>query len=222
MSGNAAKEISDMLSSSIQKVEHIVDETKTKVERLINDGKTKVEKGTEIAKKCSEILEEVVKNVHDTSLMVNEISVATNEQSQGINEITKAMNQLDEANHQNASNSSKSAESAMTLSKQANDLLGVVENLGKLVNGKSYKVDVEKKSVSEDLEHSKVVSIQKKKEEIKIDFSKNNAVEDLLGLARHTMKVLKKLKNGIKKIKLKLKKMIRILILTRKLLEVNQ
>jgi len=137
MSGNAAKEISDMLSGSIARVESIVTNTKSQVERLISDGKTKVQSGTIVAKQCGEILEEVVRNVSEVNEMIGEISTAAQEQSVGVAEITKAINQLDEATHNNAATSQESSKAAAQLTHQSQKLLSIVEDLDSLIRGKS-------------------------------------------------------------------------------------
>jgi len=63
MSGNAAKEITDLLESSVLKVESIVKETKSKVEVLIADGKEKVDSGVSTARDCSEALNDLAKDL---------------------------------------------------------------------------------------------------------------------------------------------------------------
>jgi len=139
MSGNAAKEISEMLNSSMDKVNGIVSDTKTKVERLVSLGKAKVEAGTAVANKCGTALEEIVRTVSDVNLMVDEISKAAQEQAKGVNEITKAMHQLDETTQQNADMSSKTAEYAGDLSKNSATLSKIVTNLEKEILGTSSK-----------------------------------------------------------------------------------
>ncbi len=135
MSGNASKEIADMLTGSIQKVQAIVTETSSKVQRLIDEGKEKVETGTIVVKQCSEILDEVVKNVTDVNSAVTEIASASKEQSQGITEITRAMNQLDQATHENAATSQQTAHEASNLSRKADEMMKVVHGLQMIVNG---------------------------------------------------------------------------------------
>jgi len=135
MSGNAAKEISDMLSGSIARVEGIVNNTKSQVGRLIADGKSKVQSGTIVAKQCGEILEDVVRNVSEVNQMIGEISTAAQEQSVGVAEITKAINQLDEATHNNAATSHESSKSAEQMSMQAEKLMSIVAALDALIVG---------------------------------------------------------------------------------------
>jgi methyl-accepting chemotaxis protein len=135
MSGNAAKEISSMLDSSIQKVEGIVTQTKTSVERLVQDSRAKVEAGTRIAAKCGEVLGTILNTVQEVDGMVGEISSASQEQAQGVSEINKAMNQLDQVTQQNTGIAQSAASSAEQLNAQANQLRQMVRDLFMVVNG---------------------------------------------------------------------------------------
>jgi methyl-accepting chemotaxis protein len=136
MSGNAAKEISNLLEASIQKVNGIVVETRTQVERLISDGKRTVESGTDVARQCGEMLQEIVHNVSSVSTMAGEIASASSEQSRGVTEISKAMAQLDQTTQQNASASEECASAAEELSAQAEALKGAVSTLVQTIEGK--------------------------------------------------------------------------------------
>ena len=135
MSGNAAKEISSMLDSSIQKVETIVNDTKTKVERLVVESKSKVETGTQVAQKCGEVLNNILSTVQEVDGMVGEISSASQEQAQGVSEINKAMNQLDQVTQQNTAIAQSAATSAEQLSAQAEQLRQMVQDLFVVING---------------------------------------------------------------------------------------
>lgn len=135
MSGNAAKEISEMLSSSIHKVERIVKDSSSGIEQLISLGKQKVEHGTSIAQQCGEILDDVVINVSEVNVMVGEIMVAAQEQALGISEITKAMNQMDEGTHANADTSHQAASFAEELSGQSESLIDIISTLETFIYG---------------------------------------------------------------------------------------
>lgn len=135
MSGNAAKDISEMLEGSISKVQAIVDETKTKVESLVALGKTKVETGSSVAQQCSDILNDILQEVTKVSNLSQEISQASHEQSQGVGEINKAMRQLDTVTQQNSATSEEAASSAEEMSAQAEALKAVVEELVLVMNG---------------------------------------------------------------------------------------
>jgi methyl-accepting chemotaxis protein len=139
MSGNAAKEISEMLEGSIKKVEGIVYDTKQKVTALMQAGNHKVESGTRIAQDCGSVLNEIVENVNSVTQMAHEISTACHEQALGVQEITKAMSQLDQVTQTNAATSEEVASSAEELSAQSESLLSAVHVLVKVINGDNGK-----------------------------------------------------------------------------------
>jgi methyl-accepting chemotaxis protein len=124
MSGNAAREISDMLEQSLERVE-----------RMISTSKQKVEVGIQVGKRCGDVLDELVGSVGEVNTMAGEIANACQEQSRGINEITRAMSQLDQVTQQNASASQQSASAAEELSQQAETLRASVMELLHLING---------------------------------------------------------------------------------------
>ncbi|MBL7686622.1 MAG: methyl-accepting chemotaxis protein [Bdellovibrionaceae bacterium] len=141
MSGNAAKDISDMLSGSIVNVENIVEDTKRKVAVLIDQGKLKVESGTVVAQRCATLLGEIVDNVSRVSSLASEISQASREQSLGVGEINSAVVQLDTVTQQNASTSEETAESARLLSSQAASLKTAVDQLLATIHGEGKTLD---------------------------------------------------------------------------------
>ncbi|MBX3040342.1 MAG: hypothetical protein KF789_06495, partial [Bdellovibrionaceae bacterium] len=124
MSGNAAKEISGLLSESIHKVESIV-----------HDSKGKVSSGEAWTQECGGILEEIVGNVSRVSTMASEISLASDEQSRGVQEISKAMTELDQVTQKNATTSEKCAVAAEQLSQQSQTLNKTVEQLVHVLSG---------------------------------------------------------------------------------------
>lgn len=140
MSGNAAKEISDMLDQSIQKVESTVNDSRSRVQKLMDENRHKVESGVDIARQCSESLDGIVNNVDRLSDLAREISHATQEQSQGLREIGKAMSQLDSSNQVNAAASEESATAANELTEQTNSLRQSVDHLIQAIAGESHPV----------------------------------------------------------------------------------
>ncbi len=135
MSGNAAKEITELLDGSISRVEKIVEDTKSKVESLAQKGKEKVELGVVVAKQCSDLLNEIVQNVSRVSGLSQEISQANKEQAQGVSEINKAMSQLDTVTQQNAATSEETASAAEELSAQSESLKASVVELAAVISG---------------------------------------------------------------------------------------
>ncbi len=137
MSGNAAQEISDMLSASTAKVESIVNKTKEEVGVLMVEGKSKVEHGINVAQKCNGVLDQIVGHVSQVDAMVGDITIASEEQSKGISEISRAMGQLDQATQINADSSRQMAFSSEELSGQAKKLNLLVLDLKNTVEGKA-------------------------------------------------------------------------------------
>lgn len=135
MSGNAAKEITEMLQASIQKVESIVVQTKAGVEGLVETGKEKVNAGVEVANQCADVLNEIVEDVEKVTQMATEISNASGEQSTGIAEINKAMSQLDAVTQQNSTATHQTSQAAESLSSQAASLTQAIGELDFLVHG---------------------------------------------------------------------------------------
>ena len=140
MSGNAAKEIADMLGGSIQKVEGIVQETKSRVEKLIGAASHSVEAGKERAKRCDQALEDIVHKVSELNVMVGEISTASHEQAQGISGINKAMGQLDQVTHENAASSQKTSSISSNVAHQAEQLTHAMNELQSLVKGRRQNI----------------------------------------------------------------------------------
>lgn len=137
MSGNAAKEISEMLTSSIKTVETIVTENKNKVETLAHDGRSKVEKGIEIANKCGSALEDIVLQASSINTLINEITTAVKEQSAGIAEVSSAMGVLDQGSSQNSATSKENLQSSKELLDQVNKLESVLDSLSSMMTSKA-------------------------------------------------------------------------------------
>ncbi|MGM0424845.1 MAG: methyl-accepting chemotaxis protein [Thermodesulfobacteriota bacterium] len=92
-SGQAANEISELSSSSV-----------------------------EVAEKAGEMLEKMVPDIQKTAELVQEISAASKEQTSGAEQINKAIQQLDQVVQQNASSSEEMSSTAEELSSQAQQL----------------------------------------------------------------------------------------------------
>lgn len=137
MSGNSAKEITDLLETSIEKVQSTIESSKKRINSLMDLSKDRVEMGTFTAKKCSDVLDEIIMNVNNVDQMIAEISSASHEQSQSIREITKAMSEIDSASHQNSSSSQQASVAAGSLGNQIDDFRNLVVQLNTVIGGKA-------------------------------------------------------------------------------------
>ena len=142
MSGNAATEITGILDSSVLKVQEIITETKELVSQSIEDGKRKVTCGTDIARKCHELLNEILYSVQEVDEMVTQIAVSSVEQTQGVGEINQAMNKLDSATQQNTTIAQQEAGTSTQLEKGAQDLEGMVQELILMVKGGAHRSEL--------------------------------------------------------------------------------
>jgi methyl-accepting chemotaxis protein len=142
MSGNAAKQITDMLSDSIKKVNEIVDQTTRRVDQLVEVGKDKISMGQATAQRCREALSKISNNAQTMATMIGEITHASKEQAQGVQEINKAMSQLDQVTQQNAAVAQQSSQQAELLNSQAQSLSSAVSSLVSLVNGGNSHAEV--------------------------------------------------------------------------------
>lgn len=132
MSGNAAKQITEMLSESIKKVNTIVEQTTHRVDQLVEVSKDKISVGQSTAHKCKDALEKIAENARTVSSMVAEITHASKEQAQGIQEINKAISQLDQVTQQNSAVAQQSSALGENLSGEAQSLSKAVGNLVEL------------------------------------------------------------------------------------------
>jgi methyl-accepting chemotaxis protein len=137
MSGNSAKEITDLLDVSIKKVQDIVSNTQVKVEQLVKSGSQKVKVGEETARRCGELLDVIVGNVTDVGARVSEIASASQEQANGLREINKAIAELDSSAQLNQQASQSASTSAEQLESQVTNLRQMVTNLSSLVAKKT-------------------------------------------------------------------------------------
>jgi len=104
-SGNAAKEIGDLIKDSINKIEV----------------------GTDKANKSGEALKEIIKSVEQVNRVIQEISAASTEQKQGMSQINVAVTEMDSMTQQNASLVEETASASEEMSNQAVELLELVK-----------------------------------------------------------------------------------------------
>ncbi|MDI9857274.1 MULTISPECIES: methyl-accepting chemotaxis protein [Comamonas] len=105
-SAEAAKQIKDLIGSSVGKVDE----------------------GARLVSEAGATMHEIVDSVVRVDAVIGEISVAAGEQSQGIAEINTAVGQLDDMTQQNAALVEQSAAAAESLREQARLLAEVVGN----------------------------------------------------------------------------------------------
>ncbi len=103
-SGQAAKEIKDLIGESVERVE----------------------RGVTLADKAGTTMQEVVGSIRRVSDLVGEISSASAEQSAGVSQVGEAVLQMDQTTQQNAALVEQMSASATSLRQQAEDLVRAV------------------------------------------------------------------------------------------------
>lgn len=135
MSGNAAQEITNMLSESTTKVENIVRQTQEEMAGIISSTKKSVDNGIRVADNCQSALDEIVSNVNKVDLLVQEIKEASRESTKGIQEITSAMSQLDQTIQINSAAANEAEVASKRLADQATQLSHVSQTLKYTIEG---------------------------------------------------------------------------------------
>ena len=165
-SGDAAKQIEEMLNESVTKVEAIANNTSAKVKVLVEEGTKKVENGKAVARECDKALGEILECASTLDSMIDEIAIASVEQSQGVQEINKAMNELDKVTKQNSMIAHETSINTQGLNKQALTLNDISMGLTGLITGSKTidpsKINLSSESNSDEVEEVRDISFDKK------------------------------------------------------------
>ena len=104
---------------------------------LIEGNVNMIQTGADLAKNMSGEFTEVASSVMKASNLVREISAASQEQAQGVQQINQAVGGVDKVIQKNAANAEEAASASTQLKEQAEQMLGFVNRLMALLEGKS-------------------------------------------------------------------------------------
>jgi methyl-accepting chemotaxis protein len=93
------------------------------IQQLISNSVEKVDDGTKLVEEAGKTMEEVVASVKRVTDIMAEITAASVEQSAGIDQVNQAVTQMDEVTQQNAALVEQAAAAAESLEEQAQGLL---------------------------------------------------------------------------------------------------
>jgi len=99
------------------------------IKQLISDSVLKVESGSKLVNEAGDTMEEIVNSVNRVTEIMHEISAASVEQSAGIDQVNLAITQMDDVTQQNASLVEESAAAANSLDEQAQALIKTVSTI---------------------------------------------------------------------------------------------
>jgi len=104
------------------------------IKQLISDSVDKVDNGYKLVEQAGQTMAEVVNAVKRVTDIMGEITAASTEQSQGIEQVNQAVSQMDEMTQQNAALVEEAAAAAESLQEQADGLVQAV-SVFKLAEG---------------------------------------------------------------------------------------
>jgi methyl-accepting chemotaxis protein len=96
------------------------------IKTLIGSSVEKVDAGAKLVTEAGATMAEIVQQVKHVTALIGEISNATTEQTQGVSQVGDAISVLDQTTQQNTALVEESAAAAENLSKQAQELVGLV------------------------------------------------------------------------------------------------
>lgn len=93
------------------------------IKELISDSVSKVEIGTQLVDQAGKTMDEIVMSVKRVTDIMAEISAASQEQSSGIEQVNQAVTQMDEVTQQNAALVEEAAAASESMQEQADGLM---------------------------------------------------------------------------------------------------
>ncbi len=96
------------------------------IKDLISDSVNKVEAGAKLVDQAGVTMNDIVNSVKHVTSMIGEITTASQEQTVGIDQINQAISQMDQVTQQNAALVEQAAAAAASLQEQATNLTQVV------------------------------------------------------------------------------------------------
>jgi len=108
------------------------------IKQLISDSVHKVEDGTRLVDEAGKTMDEIVASVKRVTDIMAEITAASQEQSSGIEQVSQAVTQMDEVTQQNAALVEEAAAAAESMQEQAQNLVRAVA-VFKLAQGEERK-----------------------------------------------------------------------------------
>ena len=101
-------------------------EAAKEIKQLISASVERVEQGSAMADQAGETMTEVVQSIRRVTDLMGEINAATSEQASGVAQVGEAVTQMDQATQQNAALVEEMAAAAGSLSSQAQELVQAV------------------------------------------------------------------------------------------------
>jgi len=135
MSGNAAREISELVQSSLNQVKEIVQSSKSNVTVIVNENTEKINLGNQRAHACGEVLNNISSNVSTLNELIRSVATATQEQQQGVSEIGEGMRRVDAETQLNKQATEKLTNNSIELNNEAGNLKAISNDIAQTISG---------------------------------------------------------------------------------------
>ena len=124
-SGEAAKEITELVKSSVEKVDEIVEANSSSIMTILNSSIASVEEGRDRVNQCSDIFNTISKNINQVINANETLNDSTEEQNTCMNSINKGINAINEITSDTALVASQNLKSSEDLSVQVNNIVAM-------------------------------------------------------------------------------------------------
>lgn len=141
MSGNSAREISSLLSESLNNVRRLLTENQSKLDSILGEANEIVAEGAGVAGDCDQAFDRIAGEVERTVRMAEEIARACTEQKIGLNEITQAVHVVESTTRENSTMAGETARTAKDLDASATELSRDLNRIMKLLGASVAQVE---------------------------------------------------------------------------------
>lgn len=148
MSGNAAKEITDMLTKSVATVSRIVNDSEIKIKHISQNAEEQVKSSRSVVNEAKEAMSRILENITVVEEMNKEIVVASKEQSTGVRDINHSLSNIAISIKNNHEVAQEFADQSKVLTGQAEKLSAVIDHFVHFIEGQKESVFDFKKSIS--------------------------------------------------------------------------
>lgn len=135
MSGQASKEITEIILNGSQQIKTIISHTKSANEHMSQANLVVVDRGSVAAKKCGEVLSEIIEGVESVAVKSTEIREGTIAQNREAKEINQSMKILDNVSEKSMEITGNISKTVTMLGQQSESLSHQVLELNKIIRG---------------------------------------------------------------------------------------
>lgn len=135
ISGQAAAEISELITNGSNQISTLASLGQLKVAHISVEAKNCIDDGMQRANECSDSFKEIAKSLKQIQSLVEELSRSSNEQTIGVDEVNKAMLLISQSTEHGANLSTETQTISTQVEVEAQHLRKTVDNLVRLFNG---------------------------------------------------------------------------------------